>query len=104
MNNEILSIISQHYVDDKIKNAGIRKELFNRYGIEADDSQIRITVNELRVAKHPIGSDREGYFLARFEHELDHTKAQMTSRVGNIMRAVTGLEKSFQSEEPRLAL
>lgn len=98
MKNQILSIIKNHTFQDRIKGKVIVKELKNRYDIIAEESQIRTGVNELRIEKYPIGSDGAGYFYALDDRELEHTIAQMTSRVDKMMQAVRGLNKCFEKK------
>lgn len=97
MKFEILEIIRHHSIDDRIKSNQIRKEL-EWLGIQAEPSQIRAEVNMLRVEGYPIGSDSNGYFFAKDQTELSHTKAQLISRADKMIKAVRGLDKCFRAE------
>lgn len=97
MKFEILEIIQHHDIGNRIKSNQICKEL-GWLGIQAEPSQIRGEINSLRVEGHPIGSDSRGYFLAKNQTELSHTKAQIISRVEKMVKAVKGLDKCFQIE------
>lgn len=58
------------------------------------DSTIRQIVNESRANFTPIGSDSGGYFMATKPEELDHTIAQINSRIHKMIQAREGLKKA----------
>ena len=55
---------------------------------------IRKAVNNARSQFVPIGSDADGYFIAETPEELNHTIAQINSRVHMMIRAREGLKKA----------
>jgi hypothetical protein len=55
---------------------------------------IRRIVNESRAKFVPIASDCKGYFMAETPDELDHTIAQLNSRIHKMIRAREGLKKA----------
>jgi hypothetical protein len=55
---------------------------------------IRRIVNESRANFIPIASDRKGYFIAEKPEELDHTIAQINSRIHKMIQAREGLKKA----------
>lgn len=55
---------------------------------------IRIEINGLRANAIPIASDRKGYFIAETPDELDHTIAQLNSRIHKMIVAREGLKKA----------
>lgn len=57
-------------------------------------SQIRKIVNESRSKFIPIASDSEGYFIATEPAELNHTIAQLNSRIHKMIQAREGLKKA----------
>ena len=57
-------------------------------------STIRHIVNESRANFIPIASDCEGYFMAETPEELDHTIAQINSRIHKMIQAREGLKKA----------
>lgn len=57
-------------------------------------STVRKLVNESRSNFVPIASDGDGYFLAENPGELDHTIAQINSRIHKMIRAREGLKKA----------
>lgn len=57
---------------------------------------IRKAVNDARSGFVPIGSDDKGYFIAETPEELNHTIAQINSRVHMMIRAREGLKKAQQ--------
>lgn len=59
-------------------------------------SQIRECVNELRCNGVPICSGRSGYYIAATKEELNHTIAQLTSRVSQINKAIKGLKITLE--------
>jgi hypothetical protein len=42
----------------------------------------------------PIGSDCNGYFIAETPEELNHTIAQLNSRIHKMIKAREGLKKA----------
>ena len=55
---------------------------------------IRKIVNNSRANFVPIASDGDGYFLAENPDELDHTIAQINSRIHKMIQAREGLKKA----------
>ena len=55
---------------------------------------IRKIVNESRSKFIPIASDSNGYFIATQPGELDHTIAQLNSRIHMMIKAREGLKKA----------
>ena len=74
--------------DKRITASDIRK-LTN-----VDGSTFRAMVNEARANFTPIGSDNGGYFMATKPEELDHTIAQINSRIHKMIQAREGLKKA----------
>ena len=67
-------------------------EIKNLTGIEG--STIRKIVNDSRANFIPIASDSNGYFIAETPDELDHTIAQINSRIHKMIQAREGLKKA----------
>ena len=59
-----------------------------------EGSAFRAMVNEARANFTPIGSDSNGYFMATKPEELDHTIAQINSRIHKMIQAREGLKKA----------
>ena len=57
-------------------------------------STIRHIVNKSRANFLPIASDDKGYFMAETPDELDHTIAQLNSRIHKMIQAREGLKKA----------
>lgn len=57
-------------------------------------SEIRRIVNESRSNFVPIASDGDGYFIATHPDELNHTIAQLNSRIHKMIKAREGLKKA----------
>lgn len=57
-------------------------------------STIRQIVNNSRANFVPIASDGNGYFIAETPDELDHTIAQINSRIHKMIQAREGLKKA----------
>jgi hypothetical protein len=55
---------------------------------------IRQIVNNSRANFVPIASDGNGYFMAETPDELDHTIAQLNSRIHKMIQAREGLRKA----------
>lgn len=55
---------------------------------------VRKIVNECRSKFVPIASDSNGYFIATSPDELDHTIAQLNSRIHMMIKAREGLKKA----------
>lgn len=55
---------------------------------------IRKIVNEKRSKFIPIASDGNGYFIATQPEELNHTIAQLNSRIHMMIKAREGLKKA----------
>lgn len=59
-----------------------------------DGATIRRLVNEARSKFVPIASDKRGYFVAEKPEELNHTIAQLNSRIHKMIKAREGLKKA----------
>ena len=57
-------------------------------------SDIRQIVNKSRANFVPIASDSRGYYIAETPEELDHTIAQINSRIHKMIQAREGLKKA----------
>jgi len=55
---------------------------------------IRKIINASRANFIPIASDGNGYFIAETPDELDHTIAQINSRIHKMIQAREGLKKA----------
>lgn len=55
---------------------------------------VRKIVNENRAKFIPIASDGKGYFIAENPDELNHTIAQLNSRIHMMIKAREGLKKA----------
>lgn len=55
---------------------------------------IRKIINNSRSNFIPIASDDKGYFMAETPDELDHTIAQLNSRIHKMIKAREGLKKA----------
>ena len=58
------------------------------------DVTVRHIVNAARANFIPIASDPKGYFIAENPDELDHTIAQINSRIHKMIQAREGLKKA----------
>ena len=59
-----------------------------------DGATVRRIVNNSRANFVPIASDKKGYFIAETPNELDHTIAQINSRIHKMIKAREGLKKA----------
>ena len=57
-------------------------------------ADVRRIVNESRSKFIPIASDGNGYFIATEPDELNHTIAQLNSRIHKMIKAREGLKKA----------
>lgn len=57
-------------------------------------ASIRKIVNESRSKFIPIASDGNGYFIATEPEKLNHTIAQLNSRIHMMIKAREGLKKA----------
>ena len=57
-------------------------------------ANIRKAANDSRARFVPIASDDKGYFIAETPEELNHTIAQINSRIHKMIRAREGLKKA----------
>ena len=57
-------------------------------------AEIRHIINNSRANFVPIASDGKGYFMAETPDELDHTIAQLNSRIHKMIQAREGLKKA----------
>lgn len=60
----------------------------------ANGATIRHIINNSRANFIPIASDGKGYFMAETPDELDHTIAQLNSRIHKMIQAREGLKKA----------
>lgn len=67
-------------------------EISRQIGING--ATVRQIVNTSRANFVPIASDSNGYFLAETPDELDHTIAQINSRIHKMIQAREGLKKA----------
>ena len=63
---------------------------------------IRQIINNSRANFIPIASDSNGYFLAETPEELNHTIAQINSRIHKMIQAREGLKKAQRLMEEAL--
>lgn len=68
------------------------KEIGKLTGVSG--AEVRQMVNENRSEFVPIASDCNGYFIAERAEELEHTIAQLNSRIHYMIRAREGLKKA----------
>ena len=87
MKTDIIVLIP-HGENNRITSADISRQT-NLTG-----ATIRRIVNESRANFIPIGSDDNGYFMADNPDELDHTIAQLNSRIHKMIQAREGLKKA----------
>ena len=76
-------------------NAVKSPELEARFGISGPT--LREFVNELRRRGCPICSDSSGYYYAETEAELAATIRQLSSRIGKIAMAKSGLVRAMEN-------
>ena len=62
--------------------------------INVSGAEIRQIINNSRANFVPIASDSKGYFIAETPNELDHTIAQLNSRIHKMIQAREGLKKA----------
>lgn len=65
-------------------------------------ARVRFYVNKLRSEFVPIASDDKGYFIAEKPEELNHTIAQINSRIHKMIKAREGLKKAQKIMEENL--
>ena len=65
-------------------------------------ANVRYQVNKLRSEGEPIASDERGYFIAETPEELNHTIAQINSRIHKMIKAREGLKKAQRKMEENL--
>ena len=91
----ILNYLKSHC---KSKNEAIKgsalQTLFGYHG-----SVIRAAVNELRFSGHPICSGTKGYWYSNDVDDILDTRANLESRVLNIMNAIDGLDRCLRKIE-----
>lgn len=63
---------------------------------------VRKIVNLSRANFVPIASDRGGYFIAETPEELNHTIAQINSRIHKMIQAREGLKKAKKIMEEKI--
>lgn len=61
--------------------------------VNINSATVRQIVNNSRANFIPIASDSRGYFMAETPDELDHTIAQINSRIHKMIQAREGLKK-----------
>lgn len=94
MNNDVISLIPKG--DGKRITAAEIKKLTNING-----AYVRRIVNTSRANFIPIGSDRNGYFIAEKPEDLNHTIAQINSRIHKMIKARKGLKKAQKLMEEK---
>ena len=62
--------------------------------LSISDVKLRALINELRIEGFPIGSTAKGYYWGYVKADLDHSIAQLFSRVKGIAKAANGLRKA----------
>lgn len=82
----LFELIRQHEKGIPIKSRNIEKLLL----ITGDE--VRAIVAYLRQNRQPVCSDSNGYYWGTEREHLEHTIAQLRSRIDKIGRAVLGLE------------
>lgn len=73
------------------------REITNQTNMQG--ATIRFQINKLRSEFVPIASDRRGYFIAETPEELNHTIAQLNSRIHQMIKAREGLKKAQKNME-----
>lgn len=73
----------------------IAEEYNKKFDAKIDDSTIRDAINYERSIGKPIGNNGKGYFWALNDEELEHTRAQMRSRIGKMFQALKGIDTAF---------
>jgi hypothetical protein len=86
---------------DNPKTAAELVEIGADAGLKLEGPTIRAMVNYLRINRHPVGSNGNGYFWAIKREELNPTLIHMMERISAIQHAVTGLEQSFPPDGQR---
>lgn len=81
--------------DNRITSTEIKKL------IGLNGATIRKCINQMRANFIPIASDSRGYFFAENQQELDHTIAQINSRIHNMIKAREGLKKAQKLMEEK---
>jgi len=88
---EIRGILTAKLISHTVNNPIKSKTLERLYGISG--TTVREIVHYQRTKyRHPIASDANGYYMARNQDELQHTIAQLRSRVKRINEVATALE------------
>ena len=82
--------------DSRITSSEI-KELTSVSG-----ATVRKIVNKSRANFIPIASDRNGYFIAVTPEELEHTIAQINSRIHKMIKAREGLKKAQKTLKEKM--
>ena len=67
-------------------------EISHRLGISG--AEVRKQINQLRCNGTAIASDSYGYYLATDPTDLNHTIASFNSRIHQMIKARSGLEKA----------
>lgn len=92
MNTKLKAILEKNH---KGKGNAIKSFQLERL-TNLTGSQIRERVNELRCNEVPVCSGRSGYYIAASREELNHTIAQLNSRVSQINKAIKGLKATLE--------
>ena len=67
-------------------------EISKRLGISG--AEVRKQINQLRTDGTAIASDSHGYYLTLDPTDLDHTIASFNSRISQMIKARSGLERA----------
>lgn len=92
MNTKLKAILEKNH---KGKSNAIKSFQLERL-TNLTGSQIRERVNELRCNGVPVCSGRSGYYIAALREELNHTIAQLNSRILQINKAIKGLQSKLE--------
>lgn len=87
MDNDVIGLIP------KGKGNRITSKEINKL-TNIKDSTFRHIVNISRANFIPIASDGKGYFIAENPEDLNHTIAQINSRIHKMIQAREGLKKA----------
>lgn len=63
--------------------------------LKTSGAQVRKSVHKARSEGLPVGSDREGYFLAMNPNDLMHSIRHINSRIHELIEAREGLKKAM---------
>ncbi len=87
--NQLLAVLSHHIGQGN--GIGV-KELKQQLGIE--DRQVRKLIEELRKGGHAVcGTPKDGYFVAQFPEELEHTCEFLYARAMCSLKQISCMKK-----------